>query len=70
VTPYRDPDDFVFASDSSRAGEKRGQQPVWLSTNMRYYNQPVDKRFGINKRVGWHTSGAPITTLLHANEET
>ncbi len=69
VTPHRDLDDFVFASDSSRAGEKRGKQPLWLSTIMRYYIQPVAKRLGINKRVGWHTFRRTYTTLLHANGE-
>jgi integrase len=69
VTPYRDPDNFVFASDSSRAGKKRGKQPLWLSTIMRYYIQPVVKRLGIKKRVGWHTFRRTYTTLLHANGE-
>jgi integrase len=69
MTPYRDPDDFVFTSDSSRAGKKRGKQPLWLSTIMRYYIQPVVKRLGINKRVSWHTFRRTYTTLLHANGE-
>ena len=50
-TPYRDPEDYVFAANSSRAGKKRGKQPLWLSTIMRYYIQPVVKKLGINKRV-------------------
>ena len=33
---------------------------------MRYYIQPVAKRLGINKRVGWHTFRRTYTTLLHA----
>jgi integrase len=36
---------------------------------MRYYIQPVAKRLGINKRVGWHTFRRTYTTLLHANGE-
>ncbi len=36
LTPYREPEDWVFASDSSRAGKKRGKQPLWLSTINRY----------------------------------
>jgi integrase len=36
---------------------------------MRYYIQPVVKRLGINKRVGWHTFRRTYTTLLHANGE-
>jgi len=27
----------MFATDSLRPGEKRGKQPLWLSTIMRYY---------------------------------
>jgi integrase len=46
-TLYPDPDDYVFAANSSRAGKKRGKQPLWLSTIMRYYIQPVVKRLGI-----------------------
>jgi integrase len=68
-TLYRDPEDYVFAASSSRAGEKRGKQPLWLSTIMRYYIQPVVKRLGIKKRVTWHTFRRTYTTLLHANGE-
>jgi integrase len=68
-TPYRDPEDYVFAANSSRAGKKRGKQPLWLSTIMRYYNQPVVKKLGINKRVTWHTFRRTYMTLLHANRE-
>ena len=35
-TMYRDPQDYVFATNSSRAGKKRGKHPLWLSTIMRY----------------------------------
>lgn len=68
-TLYREPEDYVFAANSSRAGKKRGKQPLWLSTIMRYYIQPVVKRLGINKRVTWHTFRRTYTTLLHANGE-
>jgi integrase len=69
LTPYREPEDWIFASDSSRAGKKRGKQPLWLSTIMRYHIQPVIKRLGINKRVSWHTFRRTYTTLLQANRE-
>jgi integrase len=68
-TPYREPEDWIFASDSSRAGKKRGKQPLWLSTIMRYHIQPVIKRLGIDKRVSWHTFRRTYTTLLQANRE-
>jgi integrase len=69
VTPYREPDDWVFASNSNRAGRKRGKQPLWLQSNMRYYIQPVVKELGIDKRVSWHTFRRTYTTLLQANRE-
>jgi len=69
LTPYREPEDWIFASDSSRAGKKRGKQPLWLSTIMRYHIQPVIKRLGIDKRVSWHTFRRTYTTLLQANRE-
>ena len=69
VTPYREPDDFVFAAASNRAGKKKGKQPIWLSTVMRYHIQPVVKRLGIKKQVGWHTFRRTYTSLLHANGE-
>ena len=69
VTPFRAPEDFVFAATSRRAGKKRGKQPIWLSTVMRYHIQPVVKRLGITKRVSWHTFRRTYTTLLQANRE-
>lgn len=67
-TPYRDLDNRVFASNSRRAGKKRGKQPLWLQT-MRYHIQPVVQRLGINKRVSWHTFRRTYATLLQANGE-
>jgi integrase len=55
TTKYNRPDDYVFATDAARAGKKRGKQPVWLSKVMSYRIQPVAKRLGIAKRIGWHT---------------
>ncbi len=68
-TPYRSPEDWVFAPDSSRAGKRRGKQPLWLQTIMRYHIQPVVKILGINKRVSWHTFRRTYSTLLEANGE-
>jgi integrase len=36
---------------------------------MQYHIQPVAKRLGITKRIGWHTFRRTYTTLLHANGE-
>jgi integrase len=69
TTKYNRPEDYLFATDSPRAGKKRGKQPVWLSKIMQYYIQPAAKRVGITKRIGWHTFRHTYTTLLHANGE-
>jgi integrase len=68
-TPFREPEDWVFATNSSRAGKKRGKQPLWLSTVMRYHIEPVVRNLGIQKRVGWHTFRRTYATLLKANGE-
>lgn len=68
-TPFREPEDWVFATNSSRAGKKRGKQPLWLSTVMRYHIEPVVRGLGIQKRVGWHTFRRTYATLLKANGE-
>jgi integrase len=69
ATKYNRPEDYVFATDAARAGKKRGKQPVWLSKVMSYRIQPVAKRLGITKRIGWHTFRRTYTSLLHANGE-
>jgi integrase len=68
-TPYRGPEDWVFASNSSRAGSKRGKQPLWLQTIMRYHIHPVVRDLGIKKRVSWHTFRRTFSSLLKANGE-
>jgi integrase len=68
-TPFREPEDWVFATNSNRAGKKRGKQPLWLSTVMRYHIDPVVRLLGIRKRVGWHTFRRTYATLLKANGE-
>jgi integrase len=69
LTPYNKPGDWVFATDSARAGEKRGKQPLWLSKVMQYHIQPLVESLGINKRVSWHTFRRTFTSLLTANNE-
>lgn len=69
VTPYREPADWVFASNSSRAGKNRGKQPLWLQTVMRYHIEPVINELGIKKRVSWHTFRRTYTSLLQADRE-
>lgn len=69
VTPYREPSDWVFATDSGRAGAKRGKQPLWLSKIMQYHIQPLVRKLGIDKKVAWHTFRRTFTSLLTANGE-
>jgi integrase len=68
ITPYKRPEDWVFASDSPRAGVKRGKQPYWPSTIMRHFIQPVAKELGIGN-ISWHTFRRTYSTLLGANGE-
>jgi integrase len=68
-TPFKEPNDWMFATDSNRAGEKRGKQPIWLSTVMRYHIQPIAKRLNIQKQLSWHTFRHTFSTVLKANGE-
>lgn len=56
---YTGPDDWVWASP-----HKKGKQPLWLSTIMRYYIQPAVKRAGIQKKIGWHTFRHTFSSLV------
>jgi len=68
-TPYHAPTDWVFATDSNRAGAKRGKQPLWLSKVMGYHIQPIAKTLGITKRIGWHTFRRTYSSILQDNRE-
>jgi len=68
-TPYRAPGDFVFATNSNRAGKKRGKQPIWLCKVMSYHIQPIARKLGIAKRIGWHTFRRTYSSILQANGE-
>jgi hypothetical protein len=58
VTPYKKPSDYVWATDANRAGAKRGKQPVWLSTVMRDYIQPMAESWASRRRC----RGIPFDT--------
>src|SRR5207248_1379864 len=62
IMPYKKPKDWVFASDSLRAAEKRGKQPYLPSTIMRHFIQPVARSLGIGK-INWHTFRHTYSTL-------
>jgi integrase len=66
---YRQPEDFIFAAGSKRAGKKRGKQPVWLSKIMSYWIQPAARAAGITKDVGWHTFRRTYISLLASSEK-
>jgi integrase len=68
ITPYKAAEDWVFASNSFRAGLKRGKQPYWPSTIMRHFIQPAARKLGIGS-VNWHTFRHTYSTLLRANGE-
>jgi integrase len=51
--------DWVWASP-----QKKGRQPLWLATVMRYYIQPAARRAGITKKIGWHTFRHTFSTLI------
>jgi len=69
VSKYADPQNYVFATDSNRAGHKRGNQPVSLAKIMQYHIQPAARAVGIRKKVGWHTLRHSLATSLHRNGE-
>jgi len=69
VSKYMHPQDYVFATDSNRAGRKRGKQPVWLAKVMQYRIQPAARAVGITKTIGWHTLRHSFATSLIRNGE-
>ena len=69
ATPYKKPTDYVFATDSNRAGKKRGKQPVWPNKVLDYWIRPVAQQVGIRKKIGWHTFRHTFSNLLRANHE-
>ena len=69
VSKYVDSQDYVFATDSNRASQKRGKQPVWLAKIMQYHIAPAARAVGISKKIGWHTLRHTFATSLLRNGE-
>lgn len=67
VSKYVDSQNYVFATDSNRAGGKRGKQPVWLAKIMQCHIQPAARAVGITKTIGWHTLRHSFATSLLRN---
>jgi integrase len=64
ATPYRQADDWIFASPRTR-----GRHPFWPDAVLQKVIRPAALRAGIKKRVGWHTFRHTFSTLLVANGE-
>ena len=60
-TPYRRPEDWVFASRHSD-----GAQPYWGQTILRKYLRPAARKLGIETQFGWHTFRHTYSTLLRS----
>jgi integrase len=60
-TRYRSPNDWVFAS-----GTTRGRRPYWGQPLMRNVIRPTAIKLGISSRIGWHTFRHTYSTLLRA----
>ncbi len=56
---YGAPDDWVFASPF-----RNGARPYWGAHIMRHKIQPVARKLGITKRIGWHSLRHTYSTLL------
>jgi integrase len=67
VSKFARPHNYIFATDSNRAGNKRGLQPVSLAKVMQYRIQPVATAVGVTIRIGWHTFRHTFANLLHRN---
>ncbi|MGB2635151.1 MAG: site-specific integrase [Candidatus Acidiferrum sp.] len=64
VSPYCADEDWVFASHRSR-----GTKPYWPDMILRRHIQPLAKKLGIEKRIGWHTFRRSFASILKANGE-
>jgi integrase len=67
VSKFARPHNYIFATDSNRAGNKRGLQPVSLAKVMQYRIHPVATAVGVTIRIGWHTFRHTFANLLHRN---
>jgi integrase len=63
-SPYRQPEDWVFASP-----EMRGTQPYWPENLLRQHIRPAAKRAGITKVVGRHSFRRTFATMLKGSGE-
>jgi integrase len=59
VCGYPEPGDWVFASDYNF-----GKTPLWPDSLRTKILQPVARRVGIRKQIGWHTFRRTYSSLL------
>jgi integrase len=59
VCGYPEPGDWVFASDHSF-----GKTPLWPDSLRSKTLQPIARRVGLKKRIGWHTFRRTYSSLL------
>jgi len=59
VCGYPEPGDLVFASDYNF-----GKTPLWPDSLRTKILQPVARRVGIRKQIGWHTFRRTYSSLL------
>ncbi len=64
IAPYPGDNDWIFASHRNR-----GAKPYWPHMLLRRQIQPLAKKLGIDKRIGWHTFRRTFASLLKANGE-
>jgi integrase len=62
TTRYTKPNDWVFASPSSR-----GEKPYWANTLLTRHIRPAALEAGIGKVIGWHTFRRSFATLLQSS---
>ncbi len=64
ASAYGADNDWVFASHRSR-----GKKPYWPHMVLRRHVQPLARKLGITKTIGWHTFRRSFASLLKANGE-
>lgn len=64
VSQYSSADDWVFASHRNQ-----GLKPYWPQMILKRHIQPLAKKLGITKTIGWRTFRRTYASLLKANGE-
>jgi len=59
ITMYASDTDWVFASEHAF-----GKMPIWAVSSLQKVLQPVAKRAGITKRIGWHIFRHTYSSML------